>query len=102
MLDKEDWERLKEIRSEMNDLLEEAKNIVRMSGDKHEYERAKAYWLAYAENALDGPKSHLLPCTMGDTINALEPEEYDDEEWDDGEFDGPDSGEPDSGNSVLG
>lgn len=80
MLDKADWERLQEIQEKMNDLLEEAKNLVRMSGDKQEYERAKAYWIAYIDNAIDSAKSPLLPCTMGDTIAALNPGEEDEED----------------------
>lgn len=69
-MDRADWERLKEIQDTMGELLEEAKNIVRLA-DKHEYERAKAYWATYIENAIDARRSPLLPCTMGDTIFAL-------------------------------
>ncbi len=81
MLDQPDYERLIAIQKEMQDLLEEAKNLVRLSGDKHEYERAKAYWLGYIENALEDAKSPFLMCTMGDTIDALDPgDESDDDE----------------------
>lgn len=82
-LDREDWERLQEIQTEMSDLCEEAKNLVRQAGG-FEYVRAKAYWLTYVENALEGPNFPLLSCTMGDTIRALEPE---------GEMDEDDEGE---------
>lgn len=77
-MDRSDWERLKEIQDTMGDLLEEAKNIVRLA-DKHEYERCKAYWATYIENAIDGRRSPLLPCTMGDTIFALNNGQFADE-----------------------
>lgn len=80
MLDKYEHDRLKEIQNEMEDLLEEAKNLVRRSGDKLECERAKTYWIAYIESAIDGAKSPMLRCTMGDTIIALKPSEDGDEE----------------------
>ncbi len=79
-MDIQDHKRLIEIKEQMEELLEEAKNLVRMSGDKFEYERAKAYWIGYIDNALDGPKSPLLMCTIGDTIQALEPEEMGDDD----------------------
>lgn len=73
-LDETDYDRLVAIQEQMQELTEEAKNLVRMSGNKFEYERAKAYWLGYLDSALDGPKSPLLMVTMGDTLAALKPE----------------------------
>lgn len=81
-LDKEDWERLEAIRCEMQELLEEAKHLVRRSGERFEYERAKAYWIGYMDNALEDAKFPLMPCTMGDTIRALDPGEEEDEDED--------------------
>lgn len=78
MLDQSDWERLQEIRDELKDLIEEAGNLVRMSGDRFAYERAKAYWLGYMQNAIDGKP--LIPCDMDETIRSLEPGEESDEE----------------------
>lgn len=89
-LDQVDYERLVEIQKEMQSLVEEAKNLVRMSGNRPEYDRAKAYWLTYIENALDDAKSPLMMCTMGDTIRALEPEEEMDED-DEGDVEEEDS-----------
>lgn len=103
-LDREDWERLQEIHAEMNDLLEEAKNLVRLSGNRFEYERATAYWIAYVDNALAGPRFPLLACTMGDTIRALEPEETDEDDEGDVEDEVPDNeraGGPDTGDTEV-
>lgn len=85
-IDIQDWKRLEEIQDKIGDLLEEAKDLVRMSGNRFEYERAKGYWIAYIDNAIDQPKSPLLPCTMGDTLVALKPQGIDDDE-DDEEYD---------------
>ena len=41
---KEDLERLAEIRKEMLDLAEEAKDLIRVNGTKFDREHAKAYW----------------------------------------------------------
>lgn len=81
MLDQSDWERLCNIREEMNDLLEEAKNLVRLSGEKFEYNRAKAYWLTGMENYLgEGAWANQMSgCSMEETINSLEPCDEDDE-----------------------
>lgn len=38
----------------MKDLLEEAKNLVRMNADKSTYERAKAYWIGEIDIGLGG------------------------------------------------
>ncbi len=72
-MDREDWERLKKIQDELRGLLKEAKNLIRLSGNRMEYERAKAYWLAHIEFAVD--KVNPYDLTMEDTIKALEPEQ---------------------------
>jgi len=74
-LNREEWERLEEIRNEMNDLLEQAEYLVHKSGQKFELERARAYWIAGMENYLgEGAlSSRLSGCSMEDTIKALEP-----------------------------
>ena len=50
---KEDLERLAEIRKEMLDLAEEAKDLIRVNGTKFDLERAKAYYLGHIRAALD-------------------------------------------------
>ena len=81
MLDRTDWERLQEIHHEMSCLLEEASNLVRWSGDKFAYSRAKSYWINGMENYLH--RKELAGCSMEETIEALEPaEEEDDEDLD--------------------
>lgn len=82
MMDHEDHERLVSIQKEMISLIEEASNLVRRA-DKHEYERAKAYWIAHIECALE--KVNPYDKTMEDTIRALEPSEEEEEEYEDEE-----------------
>jgi len=84
-IDRENFKRLKEIKSTMEDLIEEAGNIVRCSGDKHEYERAKAYWIGHIEGALNNINPY--DTTMAQTIKALNPGEEEDEDFDDEEDD---------------
>jgi len=50
---KEDKERLAEIRKEMIDLAEEAKDLIRMHGSRHDLDRAKGYYLGHILAALD-------------------------------------------------
>lgn len=79
----QEWDRLQEIQEEMQELREEAKHIVLRSENYLAYERARAYWLSYLENALDEANSPLMPCTMGDTLLALEPDMSDEEDDED-------------------
>lgn len=86
MLDKEDYDRLVDIRVEMMDLLEEAKNIIRMSGNRSVYERAKSYWIGHVDAGLgEGNYVDTYEYTMAKTIAELDPvpEEELEEEWDD-------------------
>lgn len=84
MMDKADHDRLKEIRSEMMDLLEEAKNLIRQNGDRFIFERAKAYWIGHIDTGLGGGDYvDFNDYTMQKTINELDPgdeDDYDDEE----------------------
>lgn len=81
-MDCQELDRLKEIRSEMMDLLFEAKNIVRQS-DRVIYERAKAYWLGHIDTALgDGDYIDTYDYTMQKSIEELEAlgDDYEEEE----------------------
>ena len=71
--------RLREIQEQMQDLLEEAKNLVRTNCSKFTYERAKAYWLSAIENGLGKPFNG--EATIEEVI--LELEEEGEEEEDD-------------------
>lgn len=75
-ISRDDWDRLKEIQEQMQDLLSEAKEIIRR-GPKWNYDRAKSYWLAHVEMGLSNEHSYLgsAGCSMDDTINELEPPE---------------------------
>lgn len=67
-----DFDRLKEIQSEMLDLIEEASRLVRQA-DKQEYERAKGYWIGNIKMSL-GDQDYLTHSpTMQNTINLLNP-----------------------------
>lgn len=49
-----DLERLSEIRSQMGDLLEEAKNLLRREAPEDVFNRAKAYWIGHIDTGLGG------------------------------------------------
>ena len=71
-MDAEDLERLAEIKDEIEELLDEARGIIR-SGDEGAYERALVYWLAHIRTALDNDHEYLggSMVTMQDTIDEL-------------------------------
>jgi hypothetical protein len=78
MMHRQDWERLQQIREQLNDLVEEAANLVRISGNKFAYERAKAYWIGAMYQSLAGGR--MAGCDMDETIATLEPDEEVDED----------------------
>lgn len=82
-MQKYDFDRLVEIQSEMLELLQEAKQLLRNEG--FAYEQAKAYWLAHIEMGLTNDSSYVgkSMCSMEDTINLVNP--GDDEECDESE-----------------
>lgn len=73
-LQKSDIKRLKEIKDQMLELLEEAHGLVKHSGDKFQAERAKAYWHPHIQMALTNDHWYLGKdgATLEDAINALE------------------------------
>jgi len=81
MVVRADIDRLYEISDEINDLVKEARDIVR---NAHEgiYARAKAYWIPEIRMALSGEHGYLggSMCSLEDTIeelkDLLEEEEY--------------------------
>lgn len=83
------YDRLCEIQEQMLDLLEEADSIVRRSGNRPAYEKAKAYWLGHVEMALvkNGRYIGGSMCTMDDTIAVFE---HEDDEDNEGECEGED------------
>jgi len=85
-MNKEDVERLEDIRAEMMDLLDEAKNIIRQSGNKSVYERAKAYWIGHIDSGLGGGDYvDTYDYTFEKTIKELQNETQENEEEDDNE-----------------
>jgi len=71
-----DLERLKEIREEMNSLLDEATQLLKKSATSIAYQRAASYWLAQVRIELNIEHDYLARsmCCMEDTINDLEEE----------------------------
>lgn len=63
-------ERLKEIKEEFENLLSEAKNIVRENATAFQYERAKAYWIGPIECALESQGNGQG--SLEETINDLD------------------------------
>jgi len=72
-------ERLTEIKEQMLELLDEAKNIIPEGMAK---ERAKCYWYAHIKTALLKEHEYLggSLVTMDDTINEISEEESEEEE----------------------
>lgn len=66
-------ERLKEIKEQFEELLDEAKKIVRASGTNHDYERAKAYWINPIQCALES--QGMGQGSMEETIASLDDDE---------------------------
>ena len=62
--------RLAEIKDEINELLEEAWQLVRGTSEEG---RAKGYWMAHIRTALDDEHDYLgrSMCTMQETAEAL-------------------------------
>ncbi|MBI4471434.1 MAG: hypothetical protein HY646_02125 [Acidobacteria bacterium] len=73
---RDDIDRLKEIQTELLDLLDEAKQILRREGGMV-YERARSYWLAHATMAITKESEWLggSLINMDDTLTELDPEE---------------------------
>jgi len=80
-------ERILEISEEMQDLLQEAMDLVRSEGTNLDWERARSYWYGHIQIALGGDHGYLgrSMCSMTDTAEELmaedeEPEEEEDDE----------------------
>jgi hypothetical protein len=78
----EDSEHLQEIRDKIEDLANQALCIVRQSGNKTEYERAKSYWYAHIICAITKDSNYLGSSmfTLEDAISALDTDEEEEEE----------------------
>jgi hypothetical protein len=78
----ESAERLLEIKEEIESLMDEAKRIIRNSGDKFAWEQARGYWYAHILTSLDKNSEFLgsSMCTMQDTIDRLDYENDEEEE----------------------
>lgn len=77
-------ERILEITEEMQDLLQEAMNLVRENGTDLDWARARSYWYGHIQIALGGDHGYLgsSMCSMTDTAEELMEEEEPEEEED--------------------
>jgi len=75
-------ERLREIKHEIGELIDEAMKLLR---DTPEYDRAKGYWFAHIRCALDHEHAFLggSMFTLQDSIDALAEVDAGDDEGDD-------------------
>lgn len=87
MVTQEMADRLQEIHQQMMELLEESITIVRQSGKKSLYDRAKAYWHPHIAMALSDDHSYIGKdgATMEEAVNALQDMVLPEEEDTDGE-----------------
>jgi hypothetical protein len=82
-MEKYNYDRLTEIREQMVDLLEEAKNIIRLDAPRHVYDRAKAYWIGHIDVALgDGNYVDTYDVTFAKTLNEIDVETDEDKDFD--------------------
>lgn len=82
-MNREDHNRLVELYDELQERIEEVRQILRYEGGI-QFSRAKAYWLTNIEESLRNNGNHSS-FTMEYAINALKPiiDEDEDDSWDD-------------------
>lgn len=73
---------LREIQVQMLECLDQAKALIKLSGQDMTLQRAESYWLAHAKIALTNDHSYLggSMCSMEDTIAEIEATTEDDED----------------------
>ena len=73
---------LREIQVQMLECLEQAKALIKQSGQEMTLQRAESYWLAHARIALTNDHAYLggSMCSMEDTIAEIEESAEDDDE----------------------
>ena len=75
---------LREIQAQMLECLEQAKTLIKQSGQDMTLQRAEAYWLAHARIALTNDHGYLggSMCSMEDTIEEIAGAEEDEDDED--------------------
>jgi hypothetical protein len=70
----DDVDRLREIKDQMVEMADEALRIVLRSGDRFQYDRAKAYWHPHIQMALSDDHRYLGRdgSTLEEAVDALE------------------------------
>jgi len=86
-ISKQEYERLLEIKDEIKNLMYEAKDIIRSSGQSRVIEASKAYWLGHIFTALDDDSDYLggASYTMQNAIDEVFCDEDAEEEEDEAE-----------------
>ena len=84
-----DFKQLKEIHKKIAELVEEAEYLVRISGDKKIFDRARANWIPHIKMALLNDTEYLgkSMVTMEDTISEIEKLKNEEKEFDESEID---------------
>ena len=77
------FNRLVEIREEMEEMIRETEQLMRKNF-RGEYVNAEVYWIAHIKNALGGMGYHTHSSTFLSALNSIEGEEdsYEEEEED--------------------
>lgn len=84
--DDESTYRFEEIMGEMQNLLHEAMEIVQHSGREDTYSRARSYWYAHIEGAIDKESSQFMGGSMYDMASTLEELRGNDDRGDEEEY----------------
>lgn len=70
---KNQLQRLVDIKFDLEELVNEADELIRKSGNKFAYNRANAYWLGEFKSGFT--KNSMHTCTFDETIETLESDE---------------------------
>ena len=78
------FNRLVEIREEMEDMIRETEQLMRKEFS-YEYQNAEVYWIAHIKNALGNMGYHTYSTTFYGALESIEGEVYDVEDEDEEE-----------------
>ena len=73
------FNRLVEIREEMEEMIRETEQLMRKEFS-HEYQNAEVYWIAHMKTAMGGMGYHTYSTTFAGALESIEGEVYETEE----------------------
>lgn len=76
------FNRLVEIREEMEDMIRETEKLMRKNFE-HEYQNAEVYWIAHIKSALGDMGYHTYSTTFKVALESMEDEVYEEDEYED-------------------